>query len=77
MLNHGYRITGQGTSEVFLQELQMGKIMSMELKVPLRVFQQVQFKSEDYNISFKYQFWFDVYTAYPNWFKGLISFVGK
>lgn len=39
--------------------------------------QHVKFRSEDYGITFEYQFWFDVYTATPNWLEGMLCFVGK
>lgn len=39
--------------------------------------QPVIFRSEDYGMSFQYQFWFDAYTVTPGWFEGMLFFVGK
>lgn len=39
--------------------------------------QPVKFRSEDYGMSFQYQFWFDANTATSGWFEELLTFVGK
>ncbi len=39
--------------------------------------QSVRFRSEDYGMNFRYQFWFDVYTVNPNWLEGMLCFIGN
>lgn len=39
--------------------------------------QHVEFRSQDYGMNFKYQFWFDIYTASPDWIEGMLTFIGK
>lgn len=78
-------ITPVVASDILNGRLQISEDSNDTLKIWCEYFalrvnnggQHVRFRSEDYGMEFKYQFWFDVYTVTQDWLEGMLSFVGK
>ncbi|MDQ6419788.1 SitI3 family protein [Paenibacillus sp. LHD-117] len=37
----------------------------------------VKFRSEDYGINFRFEFWFDIYSYHTDWARELMGFIGR